>query len=55
MGEASVHHARDVWLVYPRERRRARKIAAFREWLLERVAEDPAITKYAAQARPPDD
>ena len=49
--EVTLHHARDVWLVYPQERRRARKITAFREWLLERVAEDPAIAKYAAQAR----
>ena len=49
--EVTLHHARDVWLVYPRERRRARKIVAFREWLQERVAEDPAVAKYAAQAR----
>jgi len=53
--EVTLHHARDVWLVYPRERRRARKIAAFREWLLERVAQDPVIAKYAAQARLLDD
>jgi len=30
------------WLVYPRERRRSPKIAAFRDWLLACVAEDPA-------------
>lgn len=30
------------WLAYPRDRRRARKIAAFRDWLLEEVAADPA-------------
>ncbi len=28
------------WLVYPKDRRRAPKIAAFREWLLARLAED---------------
>jgi LysR family glycine cleavage system transcriptional activator len=33
------------WLVYPRDRRRARKIAAFREWLLEQVAADPAVQR----------
>jgi LysR family glycine cleavage system transcriptional activator len=46
----SVHHNRNVWLVYPRERRRARKIAAFRDWLLACVAEDPSIAEYSAQA-----
>jgi len=48
----SVHHNRHVWLVYPRERRRARKIAAFRDWLLDCVADDPSIAEYAAQAVP---
>ena len=28
------------WLVYPKDRRRSPKIAAFREWLLAQVAED---------------
>jgi len=48
----TLHYERSVWLVYPQERRRARKIAAFREWLLECVARDPAIAIYEAQARP---
>ena len=48
----SVHHNRHVWLVYPRERRRARKIAAFRDWLLACVADDSSIAEYAAQAVP---
>jgi LysR family glycine cleavage system transcriptional activator len=30
------------WLVYSKDRRRSRKIMAFREWLLARVAEDQA-------------
>lgn len=29
------------WLVYPKDRRRTRKIAAFREWILAQVAADP--------------
>lgn len=40
--------AGSYWLVYPKDRRRTRKIAAFREWLLARVAEDPAARPYLA-------
>ena len=29
------------WLVYPKDRRRSPKIAAFREWVLAQVAEEP--------------
>ena len=36
------------WLVYPRDRRRARKIAAFREWLLAQVEADPTAQKLLA-------
>jgi LysR family glycine cleavage system transcriptional activator len=50
----TLHHDRQVWLAYPRERQRSRKIAAFREWLLASVADDPSIPKYAAQATPLD-
>jgi LysR family glycine cleavage system transcriptional activator len=35
-----------MWLTYPADRRRARKIAAFREWLLSAVAADPAVARY---------
>ena len=35
--------ARGYWLVYAKDRRRSPKIAAFREWLLARVAEDQAL------------
>ncbi|MET0271683.1 MAG: LysR substrate-binding domain-containing protein [Phenylobacterium sp.] len=35
-----------VWLAYPKDRRRARKIAAFRDWILAAVAEDPAVARY---------
>jgi LysR family glycine cleavage system transcriptional activator len=38
------------WLVYPRDRRRARKIAAFRDWLLAQVAADPAARRFGDAA-----
>lgn len=42
------------WLVYPRDRRRARKIAAFRDWMLAQVAADPAAQRQLARrARAP--
>lgn len=40
------------WLVYPQDRRRAGKIAAFREWLLEEVANDPYAQKVLARTAP---
>lgn len=33
------------WLAYPQDRRRAKKIAAFREWLLDHVQADPAARR----------
>jgi LysR family glycine cleavage system transcriptional activator len=48
--ETAVRFGGDYWLAYPKDRRRARKIAAFREWLLGLVAEDPVIRRYVAQA-----
>jgi LysR family glycine cleavage system transcriptional activator len=39
-------HPQAYWLVYPADRRRVRKIAAFRDWLLAAVAADPAAQKY---------
>ncbi|MBW8813882.1 MAG: LysR family transcriptional regulator [Caulobacterales bacterium] len=39
---------RSYWLVYPRDRRRARKIAAFREWLLDHVRADKAAERLNA-------
>jgi len=35
-----------VWLVYPTERRRSPKIAAFRTWLAALIAEDPVIARF---------
>jgi LysR family glycine cleavage system transcriptional activator len=34
------------WLVYPKDRRRARKIAAFRDWLAAAVEADPVAQRY---------
>lgn len=38
-------HAKSYWLVYPADRRRARKIAAFREWIVAAAEADPAAQK----------
>jgi LysR family glycine cleavage system transcriptional activator len=40
-------HPQHYWLVYPKDRRRARKIAAFRDWLLAAVEADPAVQRHA--------
>ncbi|WP_374470123.1 LysR substrate-binding domain-containing protein [Phenylobacterium sp.] len=45
----SVRMGHGYWLVYPKDRRRTRKIAAFREWLLACVVNDPAIARYTGQ------
>ncbi|MBU1376664.1 MAG: LysR family transcriptional regulator [Alphaproteobacteria bacterium] len=37
------------WLAYPQDRRRTRKIAAFREWLLDQVQADPAAQRQLAR------
>jgi LysR family glycine cleavage system transcriptional activator len=37
------------WLAYPQDRRRTRKIAAFREWLLDHVRADPAARRQLAR------
>ena len=36
----------DYWVAYPKDRRRTRKIVAFRDWLLACVAEDATIQGY---------
>jgi len=45
----TVPYRRHAWLAYPRDRRRVRKIAAFRDWLVAQVAADPSIARYSAQ------
>jgi LysR family glycine cleavage system transcriptional activator len=37
------------WLAYPQDRRRSKKIAAFREWLLDQVQADPAARRQLAR------
>jgi LysR family glycine cleavage system transcriptional activator len=44
--EISAHFGEGYWLAYPADRRRAPKIAAFREWILASVAEDPVVARY---------
>jgi len=39
-------HQRGYWLAYPKERRRAPKIAAFRDWLLASIAADPVTARF---------
>ncbi|CAN7209426.1 LysR substrate-binding domain-containing protein [Caulobacter sp. LjRoot300] len=34
------------WVVYPAERRRVRKIVAFRDWILAQAAADPLVARY---------
>ena len=41
------------WMVYPKDRRRSPKIAAFREWLLARVAEDQGEAQRIVPAPAP--
>ena len=38
--ETTVEQSAGFWLAYPKDRGRVRKIAAFRDWLMTRVAED---------------
>ena len=40
------HYGGGYWLAYPADRRRAPKIRAFREWVLDCVASDPVLKRY---------
>ncbi len=42
-----------VWLAFPTDRRRSPKIAAFRDWLMACVKDDPVIERYRGFAQPP--
>jgi len=46
--EITVQQGDGFWLAYPKDRRRAPKIVAFRDWLLACVAEDPVTGSGAA-------
>ncbi len=39
--KATIPFSKGYWLTYPTDRRRSLKIAAFRDWALKTVAEDP--------------
>jgi LysR family glycine cleavage system transcriptional activator len=41
--QTEMQYGGGYWLVYPKDRRRARKIAAFRDWILAEAAADPAV------------
>ena len=43
-------YSRAYWLVYPEERRRSPKIAAFRDWILAEAAADASAARYAPVA-----
>jgi LysR family glycine cleavage system transcriptional activator len=51
--EIYVWESDGYWLVFPRDRRRTRKIAAFRDWLLEEVAADPAAQRLLSRPLQP--
>jgi LysR family glycine cleavage system transcriptional activator len=38
------------WLAYPAERRRVRKIAAFRDWILAQAAADPLVSASRSES-----
>jgi LysR family glycine cleavage system transcriptional activator len=48
--QVMLHSSAGFWLTYPRERRRAAKIVAFREWLLAAIAQDPATAAHTEKA-----
>jgi LysR family glycine cleavage system transcriptional activator len=48
----SWNHSAGYWLAYPKERRRAAKIAAFRDWLLDCIRADPALARAAPATSP---
>lgn len=50
--EVYIEEAGGYWFAYPADRRRTRKIAAFRDWLLAQVAADPAAQRLLARSRP---
>lgn len=47
--DAYIESGAGYWLAYPQERRRSRKVAAFRDWVLAQVAADPAAQRLIAR------
>lgn len=50
--ETTWDYAVGFWLAYPKERRRAAKIMAFRDWLLGGINADAELAAYAAATNP---
>jgi LysR family glycine cleavage system transcriptional activator len=48
--ETMLYHDRAYWLTYRKDRRRAAKIIAFRDWLLAAIADDPAVAGSSGMA-----
>lgn len=46
--ETLTDYSPGIFLVYPADRRRSPKIAAFRDWILDLVAQDPVIARFRA-------
>jgi LysR family transcriptional regulator, glycine cleavage system transcriptional activator len=50
--ETMLYHDRAYWLTYRKDRRRAAKIIAFRDWLLAAIADDPAVAGSSGPLTP---
>jgi LysR family glycine cleavage system transcriptional activator len=44
--DITANYGGGYWLAYPAERRRVRKIVAFRDWILAQAAADPLVARY---------
>ncbi|SFJ57184.1 LysR substrate-binding domain-containing protein [Caulobacter sp. UNC279MFTsu5.1] len=44
--DITAYYGGGYWLVYPTERRRVRKIVAFRDWILAQAASDPLVARH---------
>lgn len=49
--ETMLYEDRAYWLTYRKDRRRAVKIIAFRDWLLTAIADDPAVAGWRPPAK----
>jgi LysR family glycine cleavage system transcriptional activator len=44
--DITAYYGGGYWMAYPAERRRVRKIVAFRDWILAQAAADPLVARY---------
>lgn len=51
--DITANYGGGYWLAYPTERRRVRKIVAFRDWILAQAAADPLVARYRAPPSAP--